>query len=234
MAFLLPRVLTLNWIEMPGIDSLSADDLSAALRCELARGLPGRVAHRRMAPELAYGRHYGPLPDDVRRAAVLVALNPAVGGWSIPAMLRPGTMKAHAGQVALPGGLVEADETPVQAALRELEEELGCLQAGIEIIGELTPVFVFISNFQITPLVAVCHQPLVFRPNPVEVAEVVEIGVHDLLDPAPRESHLIRRVDLVFRAPHFAIAAQRIWGATSLILAEFAELAGRALADASG
>lgn len=187
-----------------------------------------------MVPELAYGRHHGPVPDGVRRAAVLVALDPTAGGWSIPAMLRPATMKAHAGQVALPGGLVESDETPCQTALRELEEELGCSRAGIEIVGALSPVYVFITNFEVTPLLAVCHRPLVFRPNPVEVAAVVQIGAADLVSPACRGSHLIRRGDLEFEAPHFTIAAMRIWGATSLILAEFAELAGRALADASG
>ena len=65
-------------------------------------------------------------------------------------------------------------------------------------------------------------------PNEVEVAEVVEIGVRDLLEPATRSSHRVRRGALVFRAPHFAIGTQHIWGATSLVLAEFAELAARA------
>lgn len=207
---------------------VDASELAAALRRELAWGLPGRLAHRSLAPEMAYGRHHGPVPDGARRAAVLLLLDPTPGGWSIPAMLRPATMKAHAGQIALPGGLIEADETPVQTALRELEEELGCTAGGIEILGRLSPVFVFISNFEVTPLLAVSHQPLEFRPNEVEVAEVVEIGVRDLLDPANRSSHLIRRGDLMFRAPHFAIGTQHIWGATSLVLAEFAELAARA------
>jgi len=201
--------------------------LAAALRRELARGLPGRQAHRTMAPELAYGRHHGPTPDDVRRAAVLLVLDPSASGWSIPAMLRPATMKAHAGQVALPGGLIESDETPVQTALREFEEELGPSSTGIEILGSLSPVFVFVTNFEVTPLLAVSHRPRVFQPNPVEVSEVVQISVRDLLDPSSRGSHLIRRGDLAFRAPQYAIAGHRIWGATSLILAEFAEVAGR-------
>jgi 8-oxo-dGTP pyrophosphatase MutT (NUDIX family) len=201
--------------------------LVAALCRELARGLPGRNAHRAMAPELAYGRHHGPIPDNVRRAAVLLVLDPSAGGWSIPAMLRPATMKDHAGQVALPGGLIESDETPAQTALREFEEELGASAARIEILGSLSPVFVFISNFEVTPLLAVSHQPLEFHPNPHEVAEVVSIRVPELLDPACRGSHLIRRHELAFRAPHFSIAGHQVWGATSLILAEFADLARR-------
>src|SRR5262245_36580408 len=117
--------------------------LAARLAHELKRGLPGREAHRTMAPELAYGRHPGPRPDTVRRAAVLVVLEPAASGWSIPAMVRPETMKDHAGQVALPGGLIEPEETPPTTAVREFVEELGPSPAEVEILGTLSPVFVF-------------------------------------------------------------------------------------------
>jgi 8-oxo-dGTP pyrophosphatase MutT (NUDIX family) len=207
------------------IDALHSEELATALRRELARGLPGRLAHRTMAPELAYGRHHGPVPASARRAAVLLLLDRDAAGWYIPAMLRPATMKAHAGQIALPGGLIESDETPVQTALREFEEELGAATAGIEVVGSLSPVFVFISNFEVTPLLAVSHGPLAFRPNEDEVEEIVQIAVRDVIDPASRGSHLIRRHALAFRAPHLSIAGKQIWGATSLILAEFAELA---------
>src|SRR5262245_25218235 len=91
--------------------------LAVHLTAAVQNGLPGHVAQRSMAHGLAYGRHRGPVPDDARRAAVLVVLDPAVSGWSIPAVLRPTTMRAHAGQVSLPGGLIETDETAVQAAL---------------------------------------------------------------------------------------------------------------------
>ncbi|MCI0361851.1 MAG: CoA pyrophosphatase [Planctomycetaceae bacterium] len=184
-----------------------------------------------MAPEMAYGRHHGPLPASVRRAAVLVVLQPASAGWSIPATLRPATMKDHAGQVALPGGLIEAEETPQESALREFIEELGPSSTDIEILGLLSPVFVFISNFEVTPLLAISHQPLVFRPNPTEVAEVVHIGVDDILNPACRGSHVVRRGEFATRAPHFLVAGHQIWGATSLILAELVELARRVRFD---
>src|SRR5262245_26111075 len=102
-----------------------ASAMAGHLASALAQGLPGRAAQRAMAHGLAYGRHHGPVPDDARQAAVLLALHQAPAGWSIPAILRPLAMKAHAGQVSLPGGLIEAEETAAQAALREFEEELG-------------------------------------------------------------------------------------------------------------
>lgn len=197
-----------------------ADHLAAAL----ARGLPGRMAQRTMAHSLAYGRHHGPVPDDARRAAVLLALHRLPGGWSIPAILRPETMKAHAGQVSLPGGLIESDETVAQTALREFEEELGAATGGLIVVGQLSPVYVFVSGFQVTPLIAVSNAPLAFEPNPHEVAAVVELALAELCNPSCRGRHPIERGGLNFSVPHFSIAGQRIWGATSLILAEFVEL----------
>jgi 8-oxo-dGTP pyrophosphatase MutT (NUDIX family) len=195
--------------------------MAQRLRDALARGLPGRSAQRSMAHRLAYGRHHGPVPDDARRAAVLLALHRGLTGWSIPATLRPETMKSHAGQVSLPGGLIETDETVVQTALREFEEELGVSPAALDVIGQLTPIYVFVSGFEVTPVIAVSEKMLQFNPNPHEVSAVVELPLADLCDPACRGSHAIERRGLRFTVPHFAIAGQRVWGATSLILAEF-------------
>jgi len=199
-------------------------EMIAYLKAALARGLPGRSAQRIMAHSLAYGRHHGPIPDDVRQAAVLVVLHPTPAGWSIPAIVRPETMKTHAGQISLPGGMVETGEAAVQTALREFEEELGAPAGGLQMLGQLTPVYVFVSGFEVTPIVAVSPQPLVFRPNPDEVAAVVELPLAQLCDPARRGRHTIERRGLLFSVPHFAIAGQKVWGATSLILAEFVAL----------
>jgi len=197
--------------------------MAVHLTAAMERGLPGHAAQRLMAHGLAYGRHRGPVPNDARRAAVLLALDPTPTGWSIPALLRPATMRSHAGQVSLPGGSLEADETPAQAALREYEEELGP-PPSLQVIGQLTPVYVFITGFEVTPVVAVSSRPLVFQPNPHEVAAVVELSLAELCKPANCGQHSVERRGLHFQVPHFAVAGQRVWGATSLILAEFLAL----------
>jgi 8-oxo-dGTP pyrophosphatase MutT (NUDIX family) len=133
-------------------------------------------------------------------------------------------MKAHAGQVSLPGGLVESGETLVQTALREFEEELGAATAVMRVVGQLTPVYVFVSGFEVTPIVAVSEGPLVLKPNKHEVAAVVDLPLAELVDPALRGGHVIERRGLRFTVPHFAIGGQRVWGATSLVLAEFVGL----------
>jgi 8-oxo-dGTP pyrophosphatase MutT (NUDIX family) len=209
---------------MTGVSQLDAAQMVGFLAAGLARGLPGRQAQRSMGHRLAYGRHFGPVPDDARRAAVLVALHRLPGGWSIPATLRPETMKSHAGQVSLPGGLIESDETVAQTALREFEEELGVPAQDFSVVGQLSSVYVFVSGFEVTPVVAVSPLPLEYRPNPHEVAAVVELPLHELCNESRRGRHLIERLGLKFSVPHFAVAGQKVWGATALILAEFAAL----------
>jgi 8-oxo-dGTP pyrophosphatase MutT (NUDIX family) len=209
---------------MNRLEQFDVGQMTAAIAGQLARGLPGRAAHKTMAHTLAYGRHHGPIPDDARRSAVILALQQTPAGWSIPALVRSASMRSHAGQVSLPGGKTEADETAEATALREFEEEFGVPPAGLTILGRLTPVYVFVSGFKITPIIAIAAAPLVFLPNPHEVAAVVEFPLATLCDPMCRGRHPIERFGLRFRAPHFAIAGQQVWGATSLILAEFAAL----------
>lgn len=195
--------------------------MSQYLQNRLLEALPGRRAQRAMAHRLAYGRHHGPVPDGARRAAVLLALRQVAGRWQIPAILRPTTMRSHAGQISLPGGTIESDETPAQTALREFEEELGTATCDIHIVGRLTPIYVFVTDFEVQPVVAVCQQPLAFAPNPHEVAAVVELPLSDLANASSRGEHAIERHGLGFTVPHFAVGGQQVWGATSLILAEF-------------
>jgi 8-oxo-dGTP pyrophosphatase MutT (NUDIX family) len=123
--------------------------------------------------------------------------------------------------------MVEADETAIPTALREFQEELGADSANLQVLGTLAPIFVFISNFVVTPVVALSPQPLVLSPNADEVAEVLPVPLASLVDPACQSSVLIQRGELAFRAPCYDIAQRQIWGATSLILAEFAELLHR-------
>ena len=176
------------------------------------------------APELTYGRHRMPPPVDARQAAVLVLLYLDDGVWRLPLIERPPDSTIHASQICFPGGQIEWNETPEQAALRELEEELGIGADSVEVCGQLTSAYIYASNFYVTPCVALAKSRPDFVPNPIEVANLLEPAFVHLCDPRQVGRHEIHRRGLVFHAPHIEFNGRRIWGATSMMLAELFEV----------
>jgi 8-oxo-dGTP pyrophosphatase MutT (NUDIX family) len=116
--------------------------------------------------------------------------------------------------------VIEPGETSEEAALRELEEELGVPRMAALLLGQLTPIYVFGTNFLVTPWVAAIRKDVALQPNAAEVAAVLEVPLVHLADPINRGEHLQTRGTVSLRAPHFDWAGHQIWGATSMILAE--------------
>ncbi len=159
-----------------------------------------------------------------RQAAVLLLLypDPATGAETIVFTRRPETLSRHAGQISLPGGSIDpADAGPPAAALREAEEELGIPSAAVTVIGTLAPVHTVVSNYLITPVVGRAAARPAFRPNPAEVAEVIEVPVAGLRDPTIYRSEQrdtpFGRLDVHF----YQYGPYNIWGATARILQIF-------------
>lgn len=197
-----------------------ASDLIEQLTARLRGPLPGPSAQRTMEPELSYGRYAGPARHDARQAAVAIALHQTSGAWSLPLVVRPEFLKHHAGQIGLPGGIIDPGETSEQAALRELEEELG--RSAATPLGQLSPLYVFGTNFLIMPWIVSLSGPVSFHPSAAEVQEVLQVPLAHLLNPKSRGQHIEKRGTLQLIAPHFHWQGHNIWGATAMILAEFA------------
>ena len=149
---------------------------------------------------------------DFRPAAVLAAITER----ERPGILlihRPSNMRAHPGQVALPGGKLDPGESPVEAALREAHEELGIAPQAVRVVGE-SDLYLTGSGFAITPVIALIPPDLELAPNPAEVALWFEAPLDFVLDPA---NH--RAVEVEYQGrPHvyWEIVWQdhRIWGVT--------------------
>ncbi|RIK85620.1 MAG: CoA pyrophosphatase [Planctomycetota bacterium] len=193
-------------------------DLPDLLAADL-RTAPDPAWRRDMSPQLSYGRHDGPARGDARRAAVAVVLCWDGREWALPLTVRTPGLTRHAGQVSLPGGLIDAQETPQEAALRELDEELGC-RPSFRWLGDLKPLWVFTSNTIVTPCVAAAEYWPAWQPNPREVQQVLKLEVASLLDASVRAPLVIQRGQLQFSAPQLIVEGHSTWGATAVMLGE--------------
>ena len=200
----------------------TASDLPARLAAALADARRSAGVSGRMSPELSYGRHGGPPPATARRAAVMLLVFQRGGRWHVPVTERPAALR-HGGQISLPGGTVDLGETSEQAAVRELREELG-FESPVVILGQLADCYVYASNFVITPWLAATDVEPEWRPSAAEVARVVELPLDALLDPGAVGQTRIARGPLVFHAPCYSLGEHCIWGATSVILSELADV----------
>ena len=138
---------------------------------------------------------------------------------------RTAHLSTHSGQVAFPGGRADAeDASPADTALREAYEEVGLGREFVEVLGNL-PTYVTGSSFIITPVVALVQPDCELTPNPYEVADIFEVPLAYLLDPANHQRHVfdldgVRRE--WFSMPYQDGSNNRyIWGATAGMLRNF-------------
>jgi 8-oxo-dGTP pyrophosphatase MutT (NUDIX family) len=161
---------------------------------------------------------------------VLVLVYPgAAGDARIVLTERPSYDGHHGGEVSFPGGKAEPDDEDLTAtALREAAEEIGldATQAGVRIVGRLDEVFIPVSDFRITPIVALANRSPVLQPNPAEVARILTPGVSAFLVDADVE--IVERTigDWPIRYGGFRIEGLHVWGATARILGQLGALLG--------
>ena len=192
-------------------------------QAQTAQALRARFAHPpRWEPEVMLEKKFMNRPP--AHASVLIA----VVLREQPTVLlteRTAHLSTHSGQVAFPGGRADPeDATPAHTALREAEEEVGLAPEFVEVLGAL-PTYVTGSSFIITPVVALVRPDCVLRPNPYEVADLFEVPLDFLLNPANHRRHVFDH-DGVHRE-WFSMPYQQgdknhfIWGATAGMLRNF-------------
>lgn len=207
---------------------LTADRIEAALRLPL----PGRAAQICMAP---VPRPLDPPAPDhqPRRAGVLLLLYAAEEKGELCMVLtrRTESVADHKGQISLPGGAVDpGDPSTAHTALREACEEIGVCKDDVRLLGELTPVYIEPSDFCIEPHVAYLPRRPTFELQPDEVAELLEVPVTHFLGDGNKavEDRILHNPPM--RVPYFDVFGHKVWGATAMVLAEFAAIISEAAA----
>jgi len=154
----------------------------------------------------------------VTPAAVLVPIIAHAEGLTVLFTQRTTSLRSHSGQVSFPGGRAEqGDASPEHTALREAEEEIGLPAARVEVLARM-PEYFTRTGFRVTPVVGVVQPPLELVPDAREVAEVFEVPLGYLLDPA---NHQRASREIGGRTAHFYVIehhGRTIWGATAGML----------------
>lgn len=183
-------------------------------------GFDVEAAQRRMAPRPRPMRRAPQRTGQPRQASVLVLLYPAANGLAFVLTRRSeNEHDVHSGQVSLPGGAREGNEAHEQTALRETREELGVIEP-VEIIGNLASLYIPPSDFEVHPVVGYMNVRPVWRPDAVEVSEILECPLAWLLDDGRKvvEDWHLDGYDL--RVPWYNVHGHKVWGATAIILSE--------------
>lgn len=162
-------------------------------------------------------------------AAVLLPLFVENDEWCLLYTRRTESLNSHRGQVSFPGGMIEKnDKDPVDAALREVEEEIGIPGERVEILGCVDNMFT-VTQFSITPVVGIIPWPVSMKLNDSEVAKVFGVPLSWLSDKENLETEERDVPGLGLRVPvHFykPYDGEIIWGATARITINFLEIIG--------
>ncbi|NUR73219.1 MAG: CoA pyrophosphatase [Hamadaea sp.] len=189
---------------------------------EWLRDLQERVAEARSTDFSRW-----PLPEHGgREAAVLVLFGESEShGPDVLLLQRAAKMRNHAGQPAFPGGAADpGDGGPQQTALREANEEVGLDPASVTVLSELPPIWISVSDFVVTPVLAWWHTPHpVWAVEPAEVERVSRLPLAELTDPANR---LRIRHSSGYIGPAFSVDGLLVWGFTAGILTVLLDLGG--------
>ena len=201
-------------MDVPTLRSFTVDDFRQRALREQGPYAEADYGDHSLNPDL---RHLV-VRDGLRPAAVLVPIVDRDGDASVILTKRTEKLRRHSGQIAFPGGRIDAtDPTPEFAALRETEEEIGIAPDFVEVLGRM-PDYVTGSGFRVAPILSVVRPGFLMTINADEVDDAFEVPLGFLMDPANhnRESRMWQDRERFFYTMPFG--DRYIWGVTAGII----------------
>lgn len=162
--------------------------------------------------------------DAVRFAAVALPIWRTNGAWYLGLMKRTEYPGVHSGQISIPGGEVEAEDADRKAtAVREFEEEMGVSLANVPLVSGLSERYIPPSRFVVKPFIACFESEPRWDIDPVEVDRMIVMPIHELLHPEALKPTTIEiQPGASVALPAYRWDKEIIWGATAIVLTEFA------------
>ena len=196
------------------------------LKKALKEDLPGWPAQKKLSP-VSTEKYRAPQENSKKAAVNLLLFPDEANELKLIYIKRPAhPLDKHSGQISFPGGQIELGDISMAAtALRETQEEIGIIKEDVEVIGELSPLYVFVSNFLVQPIVSfIPYQPK-YLLQESEVNYVIEEKVSYLqLDSSQsKQDYNIRGIQFK-DMPYFKLQGDVLWGATAMITSEFLSL----------
>lgn len=207
---------------------MQIDKIFHKFKKTIPHNLPGFDAQLKMCPPFR-GKY---TIDNIQKfnpkqSAVLILLYPKGNETHLVFIERAKDGKAHSGQIAFPGGKKEEkDKNYIETALREAHEEVGVTPDKVQIIGEISQLYVPVSNFIIQPVVAFSEETPLFIPQLSEVKKIFEVPLNNFLDKqnVATMDIEIKNSNSTMTVPTYNVCSLNIWGATAMIMSEFVEI----------
>lgn len=202
---------------------ISKDNISE-IKKQIQTDLPGSQFQNLMSPIIDNDK-YRIAPDDHKVACVMALIHPKNDGQLYITYIKRASSHPddkHAGQIGFPGGKYEPEDKSMEAcALREVEEELGIGQDSIDVLGELTSLYVFASNFLVYSFVGYLDSPPKYIPQIEEVAGVIEVPISHVIQSQYKTNKTIKLDEGISKeVPGYNINGHFLWGATAMITSE--------------
>lgn len=192
------------------------------LQVELMHPLPGESAHRVLAPvkRLSTAEYLQQFPS-YKTGCVAVILFPDGDSTRLLLIERADNSAVHSGQISFPGGKREMDDaTLLDTAMREMYEEVGISPSTINILGQLSELYIPVSNFLVHPFVGYSNIVPQIIMNEMEVKNVIFPALGEMLNMELQMDKFESKSFGFIEAPYYPFGEYRIWGATAMVISE--------------
>ena len=194
--------------------------------------LPGLESQVKLSPPFRMdliAKHKEAMKN-AKKAGVMALFYPNHNEMTHLALILRNTYRGvHSAQIAFPGGRFEKDDQDLRAtALRETEEEIGVKRTQIQVIKEMTTLYIPPSNFTVSPFMGFLESQPTFRKQEAEVKAILEVSVADILnDSNVVEVNVMTSLNKEMQVPAFKWNGHIVWGATAMMLSEIKDLLKR-------